>query len=190
MSAKKNNVLSDIELISLIRNGSEKAFNLLIRQYSGLVSAMCSRYYSPFFSREDWFQEGMIGLLDAVRSYSTNGTAAFSTYAAICIKNRLNSVLKKNSAMHFDAELSVLQYSHELVSAVESPEASFIQNESYGFFTKSFSELLSKTEQQVFKYYLSGYSYKEIAYLSGICEKSVDNALCRAKQKLKKAFKK
>ena len=49
---------------------------------------------------------------------------------------------------------------------------------------------LSGFEKQVLELYLTGMSYTEIAKLLGKDEKSTDNALSRAKSKIKKAIKK
>ena len=46
-------------------------------------------------------------------------------------------------------------------------------------------ECLSKKEFEVLKFYLQGYSYKEIAEILKISEKSIDNSLTRIKSKLK-----
>lgn len=181
--------LSDDELISLIRNGSEKAFNRLILKYTGTVSLLSKKYFSSSLTDDDWFQEGMIGLLNAVRTHDREASASFSTYACVCIRNRMNSALKKaqNAA---NAPLNgSLEYHDDFVPTVISPEDNYIENENYRFFTTSFLNKLSETEQKVIRYYLSGFSYKETAKKLGISEKSVDNALCRAKSKLKKAFK-
>ena len=181
--------LSDNELISLIRNGSEKALNLLILRYTGTVSLLSNKYFSASLTVDDWFQEGMIGLLGAIRTFNSGEKAAFSTYACVCIRNRLNSVLKKVNSSKNSLLNGSLAYHDDFVPSVDSPEDDYIENEDYRFFTTSFLNKLSKTEQKVIRYYLAGFSYSETAKNLGISEKSVDNALCRAKSKLKKAFK-
>ncbi len=179
---------TDDELISLIRKGSDKAFNLLIFRYTGMVSLLSKKYFSPSLTADDWFQEGMIGFLDAVRTYSCDAGASFNTYAGVCIRNRLNSSLKKamNSAAEHPADsVSIID---DPTLPVFSPEDDYIENENYRLFTENAFKHLSETEQKVTGYYIAGFSYSETAKKLGISEKSVDNALCRAKAKLKKVF--
>ncbi len=181
--------LTDDELIVLIREGNQSALNDLIIRYSGMVKGISRSYFSSSLTAEDWYQEGMIGLLSAIHSYFRSGNgASFASYASICVKNRLNSVWrtynnKKNMPLN-----NYLLYDDASVPAVSSPEDGYIESERYRFFTDSFSQQLSETERKVFAYYLSGFSYKETADKLNLTEKSVDNALCRAKSKLKKAF--
>ncbi len=40
---------------------------------------------------EDLIQEGMFGLIQAIREYDADKAASFHTYAEICIRNRLFS---------------------------------------------------------------------------------------------------
>ena len=65
--------LSDMELLDRSRNGDELAENTLILRYRRIVRS-CTR---PFFlaggDSEDLLQEGMIGLLCAMREYDPAG---------------------------------------------------------------------------------------------------------------------
>lgn len=181
-------VLSDNELISLIRNGDEKAFNLLIIRHRSTVSILAKKYFSSSLTDDDWLQEGMIGLIYAVRTFNSEKNVSFPTYACVCIKNRLNSALKKANNSGNTPLNSSLAYNDDIVPATVSTEDDYINNENNHFLTTSFIKKLSKTEQDVIRCYLSGFSYCETAKKLGITEKSVDNALCRAKSKLKKSF--
>ncbi len=181
---------SDKELLIMLKNGSEKAFTEIIKRYSGTVLGISGSYYADALTSDDWFQEGMIGLLNAVKSYNEKTDTSFSTYASVCIRNRINSVWrnsnsKKNLPLNNRVELT-----ETTLPCVNSPEEDYITNEQYLYAVSSFMKQLSPTERDVFLCYLSGFGYNEIAEKLGINEKSVDNALCRAKIKLKKAIRK
>lgn len=68
------------------------AYNILYTSNLGLVTALASKIISqrsdPYF--EDLFQEGSIGLGEAIRRYDYQKGIAFSTYATWWIKNSLN----------------------------------------------------------------------------------------------------
>lgn len=181
---KKN----DNELIAMIRESSAHAFNALVRRYSKAVSAASRRYFSDALTDDDWFQEGMLGLLYAVHSFDENMNASFSTYASVCIRNRLNSVWKKANNKKNAPLNESLSFDDAAVPSVESPEEDYIKNEDLSLFSEGFTRLLSKTERRAMSYYLAGYSYDETADKLGITKKSVDNALSRAKRKLKRLY--
>ncbi len=178
--------LSDDELVLLIRTGNSDAANTLLLRYSGRVAYMANSYFFDSLTYDDWYQEGMIGLLHAVRTYNTDDGVSFGTYASVCIKNRLIACLKKltssknlplNSAVSLEAVPDI---------TVRSSEDAYISNEDYRNFEQILIKHLSAKEQKVMILYLAGYSYAEIATELNSTVKAVDNAVCRAKNKLKK----
>ena len=71
-------------------------------------------YFIVGGDRDDVIQEGMIGLFKAVRDFDPKRYASFRTFAEVCIKNRLLSVIKAaardkhmplNSSVSFDPPL-------------------------------------------------------------------------------------
>lgn len=182
-------VFSDEDLIALIRNGSARAFDELAGRFRKTVSALSGSYYSESLTKDDWFQEGMIGFILAVRTFDESKKASFATYASVCISNKLRSAWKKaNSSGNTPLNDSII-FDDSTVPPERSPEEDYIETESYRFFTESFLSELSETEKKVITCYLAGYSYSETAKKLNMTEKSVDNALCRVKAKLKKALK-
>ena len=80
---------SDEALCALAAAGIRQAEEVLVTRYNRLVRT-CAR---PFFlaggDSEDLIQEGMVGLIHAVREYDSSKEASFRTFAEICIRNRL-----------------------------------------------------------------------------------------------------
>ena len=77
MSVPQN--LSDEKLQALSASGNSEAEELLIRRYTRVVKALARPYFLTGASSEDLIQEGMIGLLSALRSYDPHGGASFKT---------------------------------------------------------------------------------------------------------------
>ena len=90
---------SDNVLCRLASKGDAGAENELAVRYSRLVRA-CAR---PFFlaggDSEDLIQEGMLGLLSAIRDYTPEADTAFKTYAELCIRRRLISDVRSASRL-------------------------------------------------------------------------------------------
>lgn len=182
--------LTDEELVSRIRSGASKAFDELAARYGKSVSALSGKYFSEALTDDDWFQEGMIGFLFAVRSFDASKNVSFSTYANVCISNRLRSAWKKaNSNANAPLNESI-ELDESFIPPVVSTEENYIENESHRSLADGFTASLSESEKKVISCYIAGYSYSETAKQLDMTEKSVDNALCRAKAKLKKALKK
>lgn len=181
---------SDEELVSFIRSGSAKAFDELAGRYIKTTSFLARSYHSEALTRDDWLQEGMIGFILAVRTFDTTKETSFSTYASVCISNRLRSAWKKaNSSGNAPLNDSLI-FDDSFLPPAQSPEENYIESETYSFFTDDLLKKLSDTEKKVISCYLAGFTYSETAKRLCMTEKAVDNALCRVKTKLKKALKK
>lgn len=182
-------VFTDEALLYQIRNGSEAAFDELFRRYADRIRSLSKDYFSGSLTEDDWFQEGVIGFLHAVHAFRADGTASFSTYASVCIRNSLNSAWRKaNNSGNLPLNQSVA-LEESVLSCMDSPEEEYIQKEHFRLFSEKYRQQLSAAEQNVIACYLAGYSYSEMAKRLGMNEKSVDNAVFRAKAKLKKYFK-
>ena len=79
---------SDEILCSLAASGNREAEECLATRYSRLVRVCARPYFLAGGDSEDLIQEGMIGLLSAVRSFRPEKEAVFRTYAEVCIRNR------------------------------------------------------------------------------------------------------
>ena len=187
---------SDTELLQLSRDGDKNAESYLVERYRQLVRT-CTR---PFFlaggGREDLMQEGMIGLLSAMREFDPGGGASFRTYAELCIRRRVISAAKsasrqKHSPLNDGVSLEeILSEENQSVSFLmgqrfdRSPEEQVLAREREGDFIEAYSQYLSAFEAEILHYYLSGLSYDEIAASCGRSLKSVDNAIQRIRNKL------
>ena len=79
-------------LCALAQQGSRDAEEILVGRYHRLVRSCARPYFLAGGDSEDLTQEGMVGLLKAVREYDASKEASFRTFAEICIRNRLYSV--------------------------------------------------------------------------------------------------
>lgn len=184
--------LDDNELVLLANSGDKAAEEQLALRYTRLVK-ICSR---PFFlvggDGEDLIQEGMLGLLSAIREFDLSMNATFKTYAEICVKRRIYSAIKMalrkkheplNEMVSFDDVLSDESLSTDS-SFRRIPEEQVLAQESADEIIQTYSRCLSKFEVNILELYLNGLSYSEIAEDVGRSEKSVDNAVQRIRRKL------
>jgi len=187
--------VNDDKLLELANQGDREAEEQLAKRYSRLVR-VCSR---PLFlaggDSEDLIQEGMMGLLSAIRDFDPGMNTAFRTYAEVCIKRRLISAVKSasslkhiplNDGVSLDDVLSEDGQAQlpetELHRRV--PEEQVLARESKLEIVSTFSRCLSKFETRILSLYLDGLSYREMAEDTGKSEKSIDNAVQRIRRKL------
>lgn len=70
-----------------MKQGDEKARDILIEHNLRLVAHIIKKYYSNANDQEDLISIGTIGLIKAVNTFDVEKGARFATYASRCIEN-------------------------------------------------------------------------------------------------------
>ena len=91
------NSLTDEILCLQAASGDRIAEETLVMRYNRLVRICARPYFLAGGDSEDLIQEGMVGLLNAIREYVPQKGTAFRTYAEICIRNRILSAIRAAS---------------------------------------------------------------------------------------------
>lgn len=180
--------MTDEQYVLSARGGDKTAEAWLLNKYTPLAKAVAARFFLCGGESEDLFQEGMVGLYSAIGSYASGG-ANFSTYAYACIRNAVISAVKKsNGAKHsaLNNFVPIVEIGGE--ASPSSPEDEVIRSENRREFLQKISKTLSSLEFKVTVMYVDGMAAAEIAAALEKPQKSVSNALARAKQKLIKLY--
>lgn len=185
------------QILEQAKHGDEEAVGLVIENYKGFVTMNARNYFLLGAEKDDLIQEGMIGLLKAIRAYDTEKAASFKTFATICVKRQIITAIKKansnkNKALNtsIGIENENKETNRELdyfrgLSSYQSynPEELALSKEQINGLKDYLEEKLSPLETTVFKYMVKGYPYKEIAEIMNEKVKAVDNAIQRIKRK-------
>ena len=181
--------LPDERLCLLAAQGNRMAEEILVTRYNRLVRTCARPYFLAGGDSEDLTQEGMVGLIDAGRETS------FRTFAEICIRSRLYSVLRaagrdKQQPLNQSVSLDTPYFeSNSYTSgtnnlAQRNPEDFLIDREHTAALLSGVRKQLSEFEAMILGYYLDGLSCREIAKAVSKSPKSVDNAVQRIRRKV------
>ena len=173
--------MTNEQLALLAQDGCDGALDLLVVRMLPIALACAASYDSNLLCREDLAQEGMFGLISAVRTYSADKSASFKTYAGVCIKNRIVSAIRKSPQPVDNLSLS----DEDFPDFDSNPENLLIEREKSQNLGRFIDEEFSDFEKEIIRLYLAGHSYKEISEILSTHTKAVDNALQRIRRKLK-----
>jgi len=189
-----NSEYSDEYLQNRAVSGDKLAEEQLILRYSRLVKINARPFYLTGGDSEDLIQEGMLGLLAAIREFDSNLNTSFKSYAKLCIRRRLITAIKtasrmKHKPLNDGVSLDAILSDENLTQAAflafrRIPEEQVLARESADEIFHTFSRCLSKFEAEILDLYLKGLSYSEMAKLQDKPEKSIDNAVQRIRRKL------
>ena len=203
ISMKDYETSSDEELIIRIRDGENEIWDYLIAKYKNLVLKKAKSMYILGGDNEDLIQEGMIGLYKAIRDFDFGRDAQFITFADICVSRQLFSAVQKAQRKKhkpLNESISLNSNNNEsdgtdlsLVDALskvseKSPEELLIDKAQIDEIQTLIDNELSDLEKHVVRLFMTGEKVSEIARILSRDVKSTDNALQRAKQKIKKGL--
>ena len=180
----------DEELVRLALGGDDKAMAELIAQVMPIAKAKAAAQQAKNsrLSAEDLVQEGMLGFLSALNSYSADKGSSFRTYAGACIGNRIITAVRLHNNMGNFSLTSAVPIDGEdgSISAVD-PEDIVLEREKFDDIAAFISGkgALSPLETKVVECRLSGLSYSATAEKLGVTQKAVDNALARVRKKVR-----
>lgn len=188
--------LSDETLCCQAAQGDREAEELLVTRYNRLVRICARPYFLAGGDSEDLIQEGMVGLLSAIREYRREERVSFRTFAETCVRNRLFSAIKaatrdKHTPLNnyisfetpfFDGNAGYSAFPPQ--SEQSDPETLYIRQESHRERAEDLKDRLSSFEAEILRLYLTGLSYLEIAAAVHRPQKSVDNAVQRIRRKV------
>lgn len=193
-------LMSDEEVVDLVRENDAEALEYLINKYKNFVRAKARSYFLIGADREDIVQEGMIGLYKSIRDFRGDKLTSFKAFAELCITRQIITAIKTatrqkhiplNSYVSLDKPIYDEDSDRTLLDVicgtkVTDPEELFINREEFDDIEGKMSEILSDLERQVLMLYLDGRSYQQIAVELNRHVKSIDNALQRVKRKLER----
>lgn len=182
--------LTNEELVKLYQENDERAFEFLVKQNAKIINKLTRCNFSLDY--DELVQVAYIELERAARNYKEE-YAKFITYAYKCIKLRIvgemKEQLKEQELQSLNSQISDLENS--LLSSYSYFEDDFIQDESFNELKLKIQTVLSKFEIEVFdRYFIKGWSYKEITQDLKVSSKKVENAIQRIKIKVKKLMEK
>lgn len=176
---KEYDSLSNEELVKLSQQGEEIARDVLSARFLNTRGAGVSVSY---LDSDDFVQEGMLGFLKAVDSYDFSRGVPFEAYAFKCMQNSINTAA---GVSRVEIPIGMSSEIPETTDADEDPLKRILDGEHFNEVLSACETILSDVEKTVVFFRAGGMAYEEIAKRLGMSEKSVDNALQRARKKLK-----
>ena len=130
-----------------------------------------------------------MGLLSAVRTFREGSGASVRTYAAVCIRNRMLSAVRRACSGELPSSLyEDLEKEQEVPGGMNGGQADpaqlVVQRENAALLRQRLQETLTDLEYEVLMLFLGAYTYEEIAQRLHLTTKAVDNALQRVRRKL------
>ena len=181
------------EVLALVKKaqaGCREANEELIKEYSRFVFQVEKKFFIPGATREDLFQEGFIGLFTAIKTYDETRNLLFEDYMSLCIRNAviraIRSATQKKQLLLTNANsIDADPGSYVKISTHINTEDAVMAKLKLEQLKDVIDGFLSRSEKEIMKLKLADFSVDEIALIVKEDKKKVENALYRARKKIK-----
>ena len=197
---KSQRELEDLQLLMRLKNGDDRARDVLIQRYTGFVRMKASSYFIAGGEPEDLIQEGLIGLCKAMRDFRADKETSFRSFAELCVTRQIITAIKTATRFKHSPLNTYVSFSQTPAgqdpdsdctlgdalpgSHVNDPAVVVISTDELKSLVFTLGTGLSPLETDALRMYLEGSSYEEMAELLDCDTKAIDNALQRVKRKI------
>ena len=177
-------VLTDNELIDVVRGGQTEQYAKIIERYQGKLFAYLYRLIGNRDEAEDLLQDVFIKAYKNLRSYDSS--RKFSSWIYRIAHNEAVNFIKRKSLKRFVSweDISSTKDKLESSSNEESADGAWIRKESIKEVDDAINKLPIKYKQVLLLRYFSDKSYDEIGEILGKPVNTVGTLINRAKKKL------
>lgn len=190
--------INDYEILFLVNEKNENAEEILINKYKNLINKYIEEYKNIAVQNGleecDLYQEGLLGLTNAIKTFDQSKEASFFTYANICIKTKIqtairNSSSKKNIALNQSVSLDNLinsdstNYYDIICDSKNDISDKLLKQEEQQQLFQNIEKCLTPFEKQVLNLKTNSYSNDEIANILQKDKRSIENAINRIRNK-------
>ncbi len=194
----KYDKIPDEQLICRLRGGENEIMDYLMIKYKSMVRRKARAMYLIGGDNDDLIQEGMIGLIKAVRDFDLKAGQSFASFAELCVSRQMYSAIessRRKKHIPLNSYISLYEEGkHEdektlpLIDTIEpevenNPETLYFGKEFSEAFIDNLKDNLSDLENHVLYLHMMGTNYRDIAELLGKSPKTIDNALQRIRNK-------
>ena len=183
-AARMVDVETDRALVSRVRKGDNKAFDLLVRKYQHKIIGLVSRYVHDWSECEDVAQEAFIRAYRAIGAF--RGDSAFYTWmykiAVNTAKNHLVAMGRRPPMDDIAAEDAVFLTGAERMQEGATPERELLRQEIEQTVFDTVQALPEELRTAITLREVDGLSYDEIAEAMGCPIGTVRSRIFRARE--------
>ena len=149
--------MTDEQLLCDYKNGNQEIMDYLMVKYKSMVRKKARAMYLLGGENEDLIQEGMIGLIKAVRDFDVTQKTSFSSFAELCVSRQMYSAIEaSNRKKHLplNSYVSLYEDSEEVgegrsLPLIDTIESSKENDPEVLYFGKEYTEAFAEQRKEL-----------------------------------------
>ena len=157
------NKYNDNELLYLMSENDESAFEILCEKYRPLIVNRLRRFKINEKNYDDFYQECLMVLHYCAENYREDKSYTFNIYLDVSIQNKIRNLLRKDKGYYYG--VSLFDFDKIDMITLRKSQAKYHEEETIDeiFNRENIKKINNKFEKEVMQYYFDGKNVKWIA---------------------------
>lgn len=187
------------ELLYLISENDEEAYNSLYKKYGEMIKIEAQKIYRSYrylgISWDDLYQAGLYGLNSAIKNFDEHKGVLFYTYVKTFVKHEFQTFIRNHSREKHNILSNSISLDKEIDddgNCIDSLIENKVNNIDEFYANEHVKQILdfkydlSFLHSLIYELKINNFTNKEISILLNLDYKKVDNAISSIKNKLRK----
>lgn len=183
---------NDYELLDLIYDNDEVAYNIMINKYKPVIYNKALEYYTYLrnnnyegLTLDDFLEEGLITLNHAIKSFDCNKGSLFYSFLLVCLTSSFNIMLRKIFTVKNRPLLKYKELDFEVKDSKGIDPYEYVGNLDIYSKLTDYLYSVSLIDSAIIELRLNDFKYSEIMELLDVSSSKINRVIKTMREKIK-----
>ncbi len=182
---------NDYELLDLICDNDEVAYNIMINKYKPVIYNKALEYYNYLRSNnyegltlDDFLEEGLITLNHAIKSFDSNKGSLFYSFLLVCLTSSFNLMLRKVFTIKNRPLLKYQELEYEVKDSKGIDPYDYVDNLDIYDELNNYLYNIGLIDSAIIELRLNNFKYSEIMKLLDVSASKINRTIKTMRERL------
>ena len=182
---------NDYELLDLICDNDEVAYNIMINKYKPVIYNKALEYYNYLRSNnyegltlDDFLEEGLITLNHAIKSFDSNKGTLFYSFLLVCLTSSFNLMLRKVFTIKNRPLLKYQELEYEVKDSKGIDPYDYVDNLDIYDELNNYLYNIGLIDSAIIELRLNNFKYSEIMKLLDVSASKINRTIKTMRERL------
>ena len=182
---------NDYELLDLIYDNDEVAYNIMINKYKPVIYNKALEYYTYLrnnnyegLTLDDFLEEGLITLNHAIKSFDSNKGSLFYSFLLVCLTSSFNLMLRKIFTIKNRPLLKYQELEYEVKDSKGIDPYDYVDNLDIYNELNDYLYSVSLIDSAIIELRLNDFKYSEIMELLDVSSSKINRTIKMMRERL------
>ena len=182
---------NDYELLDLIDDNDEVAYNIMINKYKPVIYNKALEYYTYLrnnnyegLTLDDFLEEGLITLNHAIKSFDSNKGSLFYSFLLVCLTSSFNLMLRKVFTIKNRPLLKYQELEYEVKDSKGIDPYDYVDNLDIYDELNNYLYNIGLIDSAIIELRLNNFKYSEIMKLLDVSASKINRTIKTMRERL------